>query len=144
MKNEYMLILVGKVLSGTSDKRISKGNGSTLFVCLYVTNTINILAWSQWENKNVFIMNDFVREKINNFVEHCPNYIDGVSNANDRHRLYDIIVAVRETNESVVDTKEELRNAITLSGKFLHAEHVIADCMTALDTIPLFLDYYLN
>ena len=89
-------------------------------------------------------MNDLVREKINNFVERSPDYIDGVTNVNDRHRLYDIIMAVHETNESVVDTKEELSNAIATSSKFMYADHVIADCMTALDTIPMFLDYYSN
>ena len=50
-------------------------------------------------------MNNLVREKINNFVERCPCHIEGVTNVNDRQRLYDIIVAVHETNESVVDTK---------------------------------------
>ena len=89
-------------------------------------------------------MNDLVREKINNVVERSPNHIDGVTNVNDRHRLYDIIVAVHETNESVVDTKEELRDAIIASAKFMYAEYVIADCLTALDTIPMFLDYYSN
>lgn len=89
-------------------------------------------------------MNDLVREKINNFVERSPDYIDGVTNVNDRHRLYDIIMAVYETNESVADTKEELRDAITASAKFVCAEQVIADCMIALDTIPMFLDYYSN
>ena len=89
-------------------------------------------------------MNDLVREKINNFVERSPNHIDGVTNVNDRHRLYDIIVAVHDTKESVADTKEELSSAIATSGKFMRADHVIADCMTALDTIPMFLDYYSN
>ena len=87
-------------------------------------------------------MKDLVREKINNFVERSPDYIDGVTNVNDRHRLYDIIMAVYETNESVADTKEGLSSAIATSGKFMCADHVIADCMTALDTIPMFLDYY--
>lgn len=89
-------------------------------------------------------MNNLVREKINNFVERSPNHIDGVTNVNDRHRLYDIIVAVHDTKESVADTKEELSSAIATSGKFMCADHVIADCMTALDTIPIFLDYYSN
>lgn len=89
-------------------------------------------------------MNDLVREKINNFVERSPNHIDGATNVNGRHSLYDIIVAVHETNESVVDTKEEVRVAIIASAKFMYAEHVIADCLTALDTIPMFLDYYSN
>ena len=89
-------------------------------------------------------MNNLVREKINNFVKRCPSHIEGVTNVNDRHRLYDILVAVHETNESVVDTKEELRDAIIASAKFMYAEHVIADCLTALDTIPMFLDYYSN
>ncbi len=89
-------------------------------------------------------MNNLVREKINNFVERCPSHIEGVTNVNDRQRLYDIIVAVHDTNESVADTKEELSSAIATSGKFMCADHVIADCMTALDTIPMFLDYYSN
>ena len=89
-------------------------------------------------------MNNLVREKINNFVERCPSHIEGVTNVNDRQRLYDIIVAVHDTNESVADTKEELSSAIATSGKFMSADHVIADCMTALDTIPMFLDYYSN
>ena len=89
-------------------------------------------------------MNNLVREKINNFVERCPCHIEGVTNVNDRQRLYDIIVAVHDTNESVADTKEELSSAIATSGKFMCADHVIADCMTALDTIPMFLDYYSN
>jgi hypothetical protein len=89
-------------------------------------------------------MNNLVREKINNFVERCPSHIERVTNVNDRQRLYDIIVAVHDTNESVADTKEELSSAIATSGKFMCADHVIADCMTALDTIPMFLDYYSN
>lgn len=89
-------------------------------------------------------MNNLVREKINNFVERCPSHIEGVTNVNDRQRLYDIIVAVHDTNESVADTKEELSSTIATSGKFMCADHVIADCMTALDTIPMFLDYYSN
>ena len=44
--------------------------------------------------------------------------------------------------ESIVDTKEELKNAITSSGEFYYPEKVIADCMIALDIIPVFLDYY--
>lgn len=89
-------------------------------------------------------MNDLVLEKINNFVERCPYYIDGVTNANDRHRLYEIVMTIRETNESVSDAKEVLKNAIESSGKFVHAEHVLEDCMITLKVIPMFLDYYLN
>ena len=87
-------------------------------------------------------MDNLVREKINWFVEHCPKHIEGVINVNDRHRLYDIIIAVHKKKESIDDTKEELRNAITSSGEFYHPEKVITDCMIALDTIPAFLDYY--
>ena len=89
-------------------------------------------------------MNDLVLKKINNFVERCPEYIDGVTNVNDCRRLYEIVMAVRETKESVIDTQEALKNAIESSSKFVHAKHVVEDCMKTLDVIPSFLDYYLN
>ena len=47
-----------------------------------------------------------------------------------------------QTVAQVLLTKEELSSAIATSGKFMRADHVITDCMTALDIIPMFLDYY--
>lgn len=85
-------------------------------------------------------MNQQVIEKINIFNGITPKHIDGVSNVNDRNRVYDIAIAIYETKESFEDAKQYLRE--NLSDKFMHREKVLDDCIKNISVICMFLDYY--
>lgn len=87
-------------------------------------------------------MNQEILEKIDYFVEHCPYYSDGVVHAADRHRLYDIVLAVKEKNESIEDTKEILKKKISSASKFHKEERVIAESISNLDVVYMFLQYF--
>ncbi len=85
-------------------------------------------------------MNPQVIETIGVFSSSTPKYIDGVVNANDRNRMYDIAIAIYETKESLEDAKQYLRE--NLSDKFMHREKVLDDCIKNISVICMFLDYY--
>lgn len=79
-------------------------------------------------------------ETIDIFNEMTPNYIDGVTNVNDRNRMYDIAISIHKTKESLEDTKQYLREH--LSNKFMYREKVLDDCIKNISVICMFLDHY--
>lgn len=84
-------------------------------------------------------MNQQVINKVDIFND-SPKYIDGVVNANDRHRMYDIAIAVYDNNESIKDTEQYLTD--NLSTEFLYRDKVLQDCKQCIEVIVPFLQYY--